>query len=209
MKAGSLNFRKCLLRVPRIIGLTGGISTGKSTVSKYLANHRNLPVLDADIYARQAVAVGSPALAQIIDRYGSSLLLTDATLDRSQLAEIIFEQPKEKNWLESIIHPYVRECFARDIPQAIGSTVVAVIPLLFEAQLQDTVTEVWVVACDPAQQLARLQQRDGLSQEQAQARMDSQMSLTEKIKLADVVLDNSGSQAELFAQIDRLLIATA
>jgi dephospho-CoA kinase len=80
---------------------------------------------------------------------------------------------------------------------------VAVIPLLFEAQLQDTVTEVWVVACEPAQQLARLQQRDGLSWEQAQARIASQMPLTEKIKLADVVLDNSGSEAELLAQIDR------
>jgi dephospho-CoA kinase len=189
--------------VQRIIGITGGISTGKSTVSKYLAQHHNLPVFDADIYARQAVQPGSPALAQIVDRYGSHLLLADGTLNRSQLAEIIFKNSTEKRWLESIIHPYVRQCFDLDIQQATSSTVVAVIPLLFEAQLQDTVTEVWVVACEPAQQLARLQQRDGLSWEQAQARIASQMPLTEKIKLADVVLDNSGSEAELLAQIDR------
>jgi dephospho-CoA kinase len=194
--------------VQRIIGLTGGISTGKSTVSKYLATHHQLPIFDADIYARQAVQPGSVALAQIVDRYGSHLLLTDGTLDRSQLAEIIFQQSEEKRWLESIVHPYVRDCFARDIQQATSSTVVAVIPLLFEAQLQDTVREVWVVACEPAQQLARLQQRDGLSAQQAQARIASQMPLTEKIKLADAVLDNSGSEAELLAQIDRLLIVT-
>jgi dephospho-CoA kinase len=204
-----LSFRKSPPRVQRIIGITGGISTGKSTVSKYLAQHHNLPVFDADTYARQAVKPGSQALAQIIDRYGSHLLLADGTLDRSQLAEIIFKNSTEKRWLESIIHPYVRQCFDRDIQQATSSTVVAVIPLLFEAQLQDTVTEVWVVACEPAQQLARLQQRDGLSWEQAQTRIASQMSLTEKIKLADVVLDNSGNEAELLAQIDRRLIVTA
>ncbi len=192
----------------RIIGLTGGISTGKSTVSKYLAAHHHLPVFDADVYARQAVIPGSSALTQIVDRYGSHLLLADGTLDRSQLAEIIFQQSAEKHWLESIIHPYVRECFARNIQQATSSTVVAVIPLLFEAHLQDTVTEVWVVACDPAQQLARLQQRNGLSLEQAQARIASQMSLNEKIKLADIVLDNSSSETELLAQIDRLLVMT-
>jgi dephospho-CoA kinase len=194
--------------VQRIIGITGGISTGKSTVSKYLAQHHNLPVFDADIYARQAVIPGSLALAGIVDRYGSHLLLTDGTLNRSQLAEIIFKQPEEKRWLESIIHPYVRECFARDIQQATSCTVVAVIPLLFEAQLQDTVTEVWVVACEPEQQMARLRQRDGLSLEQAQARITSQIPLTEKIKLADAVLDNSGGEAELFAQIDRQLVTT-
>jgi dephospho-CoA kinase len=194
--------------VQRIIGLTGGISTGKSTVSKYLAQHHNLPVFDADIYARQAVLPGSVALVKIVDRYGAHLLLADRTLDRAQLAEIIFKNNTEKHWLESLIHPYVRDCFDRDIQQSSSSTVVAVIPLLFEAQLQDTVTEVWVVACEPAQQLARLQQRDGLSWEQAQARIASQMPLTEKIKLADAVLDNSGTQADLLAQIDRLLIAT-
>ncbi len=207
MKAGSLNFQKFLPRVRRIIGLTGGISTGKSTVSKYLAQHYHLPIFDADTYARQAVTPGSSALAKIIDRYGSHLLMADGTLDRSQLAEIIFYQTAEKDWLESIIHPYVRDCFARAIQQATSSTIVAVIPLLFEAQLQTMVTEVWVVACDLPQQLARLQQRDRLSAEQAQARIVSQMPLPEKIKLADVVLDNSGAEEELLAQVDRLLAA--
>ncbi len=200
-----MNFQKWPPSLRRIIGLTGGISTGKSTVAKHLAQRHHLPIFDADIYARQAVAPGSSILQQIIDRYGSSILLTDSTLDRSQLGEIIFQQPTEKIWLESIVHPYVRACFDRDLSQATGSTVVAVIPLLLEAQLQELVTEVWVVTCDLPQQLDRLQRRNQLTTAQAQVRINSQMPLAEKIKLADAVLDNSRSVTELFTQIDQLL----
>jgi dephospho-CoA kinase len=200
-----LNFPKSPPSRRCIIGLTGGISTGKSTVAKYLAQHHHLPVFDADIYARQAVVPGSPGLQAISNRYSSSILLADGTLDRSQLGEIIFNQATEKQWLESIIHPYVRDCFARDIAATPAAVVVAVIPLLFEAQLQDMVTEVWVVACEPSQQLTRLQERDRLTTSQAQARIASQMPLAAKIKLADAVLDNSGSEKDLLAQIDRLL----
>jgi dephospho-CoA kinase len=200
-----LNFQKWPPSLRRIIGLTGGISTGKSTVSKYLAQQHHLPIFDADIYARQAVAPGSSMLQQIIDRYGAHILLADGDLDRSQLGEIIFQQPTEKIWLESFIHPYVRACFDRDLSQATSPTVVAVIPLLLEAHLQDLVTEVWVVTCDLHQQLDRLQQRNQLTTAQAQVRINSQMPVAEKIKLADVVLDNSRSVAELFTQIDQLL----
>ncbi len=193
----------------RIIGLTGGISTGKSTVSKYLAQHHQLPVFDADLYAREAVAPNTAGLQQIIDRYGVRILHADGTLDRSQLAAIVFNQAPEKQWLESIVHPCVRDCFDRDITAATSSTVVAVIPLLIEAHWQNKVTEVWVVVCSAAQQLARLQQRDQLTTAQVQARIDSQMPLTAKIKLADFVLDNSGSETDLLAQVDQLIIAKA
>jgi dephospho-CoA kinase len=188
-----------------IIGLTGGISTGKSTVSQYLAQHHHLPVFDADIYARQAVTPGTTGLQAIVDRYGTGLLLKDGNLDRSQLAGIIFQQPLEKQWLESIIHPYVRNCFRRDMSRAVDTTVVAVIPLLFEAQLQNMVTTVWVVSCTAQQQLQRLQKRNQLTASQAQNRIDSQMPLAAKMLLADAVLDNSGTTTNLFAQIDRLL----
>lgn len=189
----------------RIIGLTGGISTGKSTVAKYLAEHHHLPVFDADLYARQAVAPGTPGLAQIVGRYGQQILLPDGNLDRPQLGAIIFHQPAEKSWLESVIHPYVRDCFVRDIGQSTHDIVVAVIPLLYEANLQNTVTEVWVVKCNAEQQLARLQHRDLLTREQAQVRIDSQMPLETKVQLADVVLDNSGAENDLWQQIDRRL----
>jgi dephospho-CoA kinase len=189
----------------RIIGLTGGIATGKSTVSAYLAAHHGLPVLDADVYARQAVAVGSPILGAISHRYGTTLLNPDGSLNRQQLGEIVFHNVAEKQWLESQIHPYVRTCFASAMEQLPDQTVVQTIPLLFEANLTDQVTEIWVVTCDPSQQLDRLMQRNHLTHEQAQARIASQMPLAQKVAQADVVLNNSGDRASLFQQVDAAL----
>ena len=95
----------------RIIGLTGGIATGKTTVANYLASAYNLPVFDADIYARDAVAVGSPILSAIAQRYSKEILLPDGSLNREKLGTIIFAQPEERHWIESLIHPYVVERF--------------------------------------------------------------------------------------------------
>lgn len=184
----------------RVIGITGGIATGKSTVSSYLAQQYYWPVFDADIYARAAVLPGTDGLAAIVSRYGSEVLLADNTLNRAKLAEIVFTYGSERQWLESLIHPYVRQCFTQDLSK-ITDTAVAVIPLLFEANLQQTVSEVWVVTCHPQQQLDRLQTRSQLTREQAQARVKSQMPLAAKVRLADVVLDNSGSTSDLIAQI--------
>jgi dephospho-CoA kinase len=187
--------------VRRIIGLTGGIGTGKSTVSGYLADRYHLPILDADLYAREAVAIGSESLALIADRYGAEILLSDGSLDRSRLGGIVFAQPAERQWLESIVHPVVRSYFERDLAASDG-TAVAVIPLLFEAQLQAWVTEIWVVACSEAQQLERVQGRDGLTLDQARQRLASQLPLATKISQADWMLDNSGSWEFLRQQID-------
>ncbi|MDV2992792.1 MAG: Dephospho-CoA kinase [Chroococcidiopsis sp. SAG 2025] len=186
----------------RIIGLTGGISTGKSTVSQYLANEYHLPVLDADIYAREAVQLGSPILNAIAQRYSTDILQADGTLNRQQLARIIFNDSTEKQWLEEQIHPYVRDRFEQEIKKLSVSTVVLVIPLLFEAEMTDLVTEIWVVSCLPQQQIGRLIQRDNLTLEQAQARINSQMPLSEKCDRADVVLDNSSTFEDLKQQVD-------
>lgn len=190
----------------RIIGLTGGIATGKSTVSGYLHQRYGLPVLDADDYARQAVAVGSPILGAIAQRYGPALLLPDHSLDRAKLGEIVFADAAEKRWLEQQIHPFVRQRFAQ-VMAALGPvpTVVHAIPLLFEANLTDQVSEIWVVTCSLAQQQQRLMARNPLTAEQARARIASQMPLAEKAARADVVLDNSTSVAALFSQIDQAL----
>jgi dephospho-CoA kinase len=186
----------------RIIGLTGGIATGKSTVADYLAGHYHWPVFDADIYARDAVLPGTSSLAAIVDRYGSQILLVDETLDRTKLGEIIFASASERQWLEALIHPYVRQCFDRDLAD-ITNTAVAVIPLLFEANLQNIVSELWVVTCSPKQQLDRLQTRNHLTLEQAQARIKSQMPLAAKVQRANVVIDNSGAKDDLIEQIER------
>ncbi|MEA5451858.1 dephospho-CoA kinase [Leptolyngbya sp. CCNP1308] len=190
----------------RIVGLTGGIATGKSTVSDYLARVHHLPVLDADIYARQAVELGSAVLGAIAARYGKSLLHPDGTLNRGKLGEIIFNQPAEKAWLEQQIHPVVRQCFAAAMAElAEAPVVVHVIPLLFEANLTDQVSEIWVVTCPLERQRQRLMERNGLTAEQATARIQSQMPLAEKVALADVVIDNSADLPALFRRVDEAL----
>jgi dephospho-CoA kinase len=189
----------------RIIGLTGGIATGKTTVSNYLAT-RSCRVLDADLYAREAVEPGSAGLAAISRRYGLDLVQADGTLDRPQLGQIIFQDKLEKQWLEGVIHPFVRDRLqsARDALSHEPILVMA-IPLLFEAQMTDLVSEIWVVTCPEAEQLSRLMHRDGLTQAQAQARIASQWSLQEKCDRADVVINNSTDLKNLYGQVDAAL----
>lgn len=193
----------------KIIGLTGGISTGKTTVSNYLSSKYNLPVLDADIYAREAVVPSSPILQDIFDRWGNTLENADGTLNRKALGEIIFKDPTAKQWLESKIHPFVRERFQQELTklqqEGHHQTVVFAIPLLFEAKLTHLVTEIWVVYCDRATQIARLQARNQLTPEQALARINNQLPIEQKIAQADYVLDNNDTTAELHAQCDALL----
>ena len=186
----------------RLIGLTGGIGTGKTTVSNYLIDKHHLPVLDADVFAREAVAKDSPILRKIFERYGNRVKAADNSLDRQALGDIVFNNSSEKKWLESQIHPFVRDRFDRELQRISSNTVVMAIPLLFEAKLTDTVTEIWVVTCDRSLQISRLQQRNHLTIDQATARIDSQLPLAEKIAQADVVLENNGKLQELYIQVD-------
>ncbi|WP_448560658.1 dephospho-CoA kinase [Trichothermofontia sp.] len=186
----------------RRIGLTGGIATGKTTVARWLAKAK-IPVLDADVYAREAVQPGTDILARIVDRYGPRILQADGQLDRSQLGDVIFQDAPERQWLEQQIHPYVRDRFltALTTTHVTTSSLVLVIPLLFEAQFTPLVTEIWVVTCSPEQQQSRLMQRNHLSPAQALARINSQMDLAAKVAQADVVLDNSTTLDALWAQV--------
>lgn len=189
----------------RIIGLTGGIATGKSTVSKYLETKHHLPVLDADVYARQAVEKGGTILAAIAHRYGSKILHLDGTLNRPALGNIIFNNPTEKKWLEQQIHPYVRTQFQKTTETfPLSQPLVYAIPLLFEANLTHLATEIWVVYCTPAQQQSRLISRNNLSVKEAHSRINSQLSLSEKCQKADHILDNTTTREKLFKQIDTL-----
>jgi len=194
------------MRQRHIIGLTGGIATGKSSVSDYLHRVYQVPVLDADQYARDAVSQNSPMLTLIQKRYGEQILQADGSLDRSRLGEIIFNQPSEKEWLEQQIHPYVRQRIETELSQLSANLVLVVVPLLFEAKMTDLVTEIWVVTCSPEQQLARVMQRDGLSETDARSRIASQMPLTEKVAQADVVIHNQTTLDELQQQVDQQLV---
>ncbi|MGK7912605.1 MAG: dephospho-CoA kinase [Synechococcus sp.] len=185
----------------RIIGLTGGVATGKSTVAGWLVEW-GIPVADADVLAREAVRPGTKVLKQIRDRYGSGILDDLGQLNRKMLGSIVFESPEERAWLETKIHPFVRlqlELFIAQLPQ--DATAVIVVPLLFEAGMTDLVDEVWTVICPSQQQLDRLMQRDNLSAAEAQARIDSQWPLAKKAIHSDVVIDNSGDLSYTYHQI--------
>ncbi len=190
----------------RIIGLTGGIGTGKTTVSNYLASQYQLPILDADIYAREAVQLGSPILDKIIERYGSGVQLPDGMLNRKRLGEIVFSDPSQRQWLEQQIHPYVGNRITAELDTLVAPVVVVVVPLLFEAGMTDLVTEIWVVSCAPEQQLRRMIERDRLTLEQARDRINSQLPLQEKVGRANVVLENSSTVEVLLQQIDLALL---
>lgn len=189
----------------RIIGLTGGIGTGKSAIAHYLENLYNIPILDADYYAREAVREDSPILERIKNRYGNEVINIDDSLNRSRLGEIIFNNATEKQWLEEQIHPYVRHQIETALSASNAKIIVAMIPLLFEVKMQDLVTETWVVYCPKEEQLKRIMERDGLSEKEARSRINAQMSLSDKIALADVVIDNSGSLLHLQKQLHQLL----
>ncbi len=194
----------------RRIGLTGGIASGKSTVARWLTE-QGLPVLDADVYAREALAPGSPGARSVLERYGDQIRargseLTAAVVDRAALGRIVFQAPRERQWLEQLVHPLVRERFAAELTAlSAAPVVVLVIPLLFEAGLERLCSEVWLVDCDPQQQLQRLQERDGLSAAEAQARIAAQWPMERKRALVDRIVDNRGSNDALAAQLNQAL----
>ena len=177
----------------RRIGLTGGIASGKSSVGRWLAQ-QGLPVLDADQFAREALAPGRQATHTVLQRYGSKVQAEGAaTIDRAALGRIVFQDPAERLWLEQLIHPIVRERFDQALSlHAKTPAVVLMIPLLFEAGLESLCSEIWLVDCDESQQLERLITRDGLSPEAAQARIAAQWPLSRKRALADHVISNQG-----------------
>lgn len=185
----------------RIIGLTGGIATGKSTVSRYISQIYQIPIIDADLLAKEAVNIGSPILNKISLRYGNDILFLDGTLNRKKLGEIIFNNPSEKTWLENQIHPYVRNRIEAKLTELKQQVILVVIPLLFESKMTDLVSEIWVVYCSSQEQIKRLMERDQLTLEQATTRIQNQWPIEEKIALANVILENSSSPEQLFQQI--------
>jgi dephospho-CoA kinase len=194
----------------RRIGLTGGIATGKSSVGLLLAEHWGLPVLDADVYAREALAPGTPATAAVLARHGAAVQSADptgaASLDRAALGRIVFADPGEQRWLEQLVHPIVRRRFDAELARLQAARVVVLmIPLLFEAGLEGLCSEVWLVDCDEAEQLARLMARDHCSEAEARSRIAAQWPLARKRLLADRVIDNRGAPAALEPHVERAL----
>jgi dephospho-CoA kinase len=190
----------------KLIGLTGGIASGKSTAAAIL-RRLGAAVVDADELSRQVVRPGNEAWQEIVDAFGP-VLLEDQTLDRKKLRKMVFDNPAARQRLESIIHPKVRalaEKRIRELEAAGHVIIVYEVPLLFEGQLQLWLRPVILVACAVATQEQRLRDRDHLTDEDAQQHLDAQMSLAEKRRLADYVVENNGTVDELEQQLKAVL----
>ena len=190
-----------------IIGLTGGIGTGKSTVSNYL-KERDCLILDADAISRQMTEKGQPALIDIAKAFGEDLLV-DGVLDRQALGNIVFNDKEKLDILQSIITNKVVEYINTRIEELkaerYNGIVVIDAPLLFECGMEGIADENWLVSASLDVRLQRVSQRDGLSEEQILSRINNQMPQEEKEKLSQVILDNSGSLEDLYKQIDKNL----
>ncbi len=191
----------------KVIGLTGGIGTGKSTVSAYL-REKGCRIIDADRMAHQMTEKGSPCLAEIEAAFGKEFFLEDGSLDRKKLGETVFADPAKKEQLEQIITQKVIEKTLAEIEQYRDRNeklVVLDAPLLFECGMQGDTDENWLVTCDKSVRFARIAARDGLSEEEIEKRVRSQMPTEQKEKLADCVIDNSRDLPWLHAQVDAQL----
>lgn len=186
------------------IGLTGGIASGKSTVARKL-EQLGAFTIDADVLARDVVALGTEGLKAVVARFGNSVLAADRSLDRSVLARVIFADPQARADLNAIIHPLVRERAAElEAAAPVGAVVVHVIPLLVETGQQDRFDAVVVVDTTVEEQLRRLTRRDGLTQTEAEQRVAAQASREERLGAATHVIDSSGPVRETMRQVDEL-----
>jgi dephospho-CoA kinase len=188
-----------------LVGLTGGIGSGKSTVARLL-ERRGAAVIDADQLARDAVAKGSPGFERVVKTFGESIVAPDGDLDRRALAAIIFTDPERKAALESIVHPEVAQRFGEQVDElrSTNRVVVYVSPLLVELGLAPAFDVVIVVTASPHLRVSRVASGRDLSPEDVRARMAAQATDEQRMEVADILVDNDGSLAELEPQVDRI-----
>ncbi|MFN3581864.1 MAG: dephospho-CoA kinase [Pseudomonas sp.] len=187
-----------------IIGLTGGIGSGKSAAADRFAHEHGIHVVDADIKSRVVVEPGRPALQHIVDRFGAAILLEDGALNRAALREQVFKAPEQRLWLEALLHPLIREEISRDLAAATSPYALLVSPLLVESGQHAMTERVIVVDVPEALQILRTSQRDQVPEAQIKAIMQAQASRDERLQHAHDIILNDQDLAALHAQIDAL-----
>ena len=192
----------------RKVGLTGGIASGKSTVSG-MFRELGVPVIDADMIAREVVAPGSRALEAIVDAFGAEILTDEKSLNRARLGEIVFSDLSKKKVLEGILHPEIiaeQDRRLKDLERE-GRTPVAIVDaaVMIESGSWKRFDSLVVVDCEESQQISRLRLRNGMNEDEAVRRVDAQMPLSEKVKYADYVIDNRGSIDDTRKQVEELM----
>ncbi|MGE6261661.1 dephospho-CoA kinase [Aeromonas media] len=178
-----------------VVAITGGIGSGKTTIANQFAA-LGIEVVDADLIAREVVAPGTPALAAIVNHFGTEILTEQGLLDRRALRERIFSDPAAKSWLNALLHPIIRSEMLRQCAAVSSPYCLLVVPLLVENRLTGLADRVLVIDVDEATQIERTCRRDGVSREQAQAILASQASRSKRLAMADDVLDNQSGTTE-------------
>lgn len=186
-----------------IIGLTGGIGSGKTTVANQFASY-GVPIIDADVIARDITLPNTFAFNEIIKHFGQHLLTQHGTLDRSALRQIIFNQPQERIWLENLLHPIIRDQIEQQIAQILAPYCIIIIPLLFEVESYPFINRILVVDSPPNMQIERVIQRDKTDQTQVEAIIKTQVSREFRLKGAQDIIVNDGSVTDLHQQVEKL-----
>ena len=194
----------------RRIGLTGGIASGKTTITNYIRKHNKIPILDADNLSRELIKPNTYGYKKILDYFGNQIIdntnNSEKAINRKLLRNIIFKHSESKKWIEKLLHPLIKEKMIQECSQYKNNqTIVMVIPLLFEAKFEDICTEIWLVKCPRELQQKRLITRDKISEKEAYETINLQLSFEEKSKLSDIILDNSDDQNKWINTIRELL----
>lgn len=184
------------------VGLTGGIASGKSTVTE-LFSGLGITIIDADLIARELVEVDSPCYHRIVSKFGLAMLHPDGTLNRARLRQLVFSDPDAKHKLEAILHPAVRQQLKQRAEQSSSPYCILSIPLLLEAEMTDLADRILVVDVSESTQLARLCNRDKLSETEAMAMISSQVDRQQRLAVADDVISNDGSLTDLAAVVNK------
>ena len=194
----------------RRIGLTGGIASGKTTITNYIRKYKKIPILDADNLSRELIKPNTYGYKKILDYFGNKIIdnknNSEKAINRTLLRNIIFKNSESKKWIEKLLHPLIKEKMIQECSQYKNNqTIVMVIPLLFEAKFEDICTEIWLVKCPREIQQQRLITRDKISAKDAYDTINLQLSFEEKSKLSDIILDNSDDQNKWINTIRELL----
>ena len=194
----------------RRIGLTGGIASGKTTITNYIRKHKKIPILDADNLSRELIKPNTYGYKKILDYFGNQIIdntnNSEKAINRKLLRNIIFKHSESKKWIEKLLHPLIKEKMIQECSKYKNNqTIVMVIPLLFEAKFEDICTEIWLVKCPRELQQKRLITRDKISEKEAYETINLQLSFEEKSKLSDIILDNSDDQNKWINTITELL----
>lgn len=186
-----------------VIGLTGGIGSGKSTVADLFAKH-GITIIDADAIARQVTNTEHPALQKISGYFGSDILLTDGSLDRTKLKKIIFSEPQKREWLEQLLHPLIRQEMKNCIQTALSPYCIAMIPLLLETSPNPLIDRILIVDTAEEEQIIRIQKRDGVSKIEAESILKAQINREQRLNAAHDIILNHGPLSNLVPQVDKL-----